>query len=248
MQRTRLRTRLNGRKRTPDWVTEKADRAEERLAQGPVDSLLTGNPHIDGMIREDRRRSRKDRRGRRSRTEDYKKYREPPDDSDPMDVMEGVMRTGRPPLLTNDEPTRRLVYGLAAIQCTKIEAAAVFGVTWQTFHNFLNRHDEVKRIWDDGRPVGKASLRRKQFAMAEKSAPMAIWLGKQYLEQRDKVDVAGPNGGPLQSVSVDAAQLAKLSPKQRIALQQALQIIRPEMFEGITPETDPKLIEYDPDS
>lgn len=242
------RTRLNGRKKPTDWVTEKADRAEERLRQGPIRDLSTGNPHIDDLIKDDARRAKKDRRGSRPRIHDYKKHRDEAEgDLDPVESLDGIMRTGRPPLLNNDEPTRRVVYGLAAIQCTKQEAAAVFGVTWQTFHNFLNRHDEVKRIWDDGKPAGRASLRRKQFVMAEKSAPMAIWLGKQYLEQRDKVDVAGPNGGPLQSVNVDAAQLAKLSPRQRIALQQALQIIRPEMFEGVV-EADSKLIEYDPDS
>lgn len=33
---------------------------------------------------------------------------------------------------------------------------------------------------------GKISLRRNQFRLAEKSAAMAIWLGKQYLGQRDE--------------------------------------------------------------
>ena len=37
--------------------------------------------------------------------------------------------------------------------------------------------------------MGKISLRRKQWQLAEKSASMAIWLGKQYLNQRDNVDV-----------------------------------------------------------
>ena len=37
--------------------------------------------------------------------------------------------------------------------------------------------------------MGKISLRRKQWQLAEKSASMAIWLGKQYLGQRDNVDV-----------------------------------------------------------
>ena len=35
---------------------------------------------------------------------------------------------------------------------------------------------------------GKASLRRKQWNLAEKNATMGIWLGKQYLEQSDKIE------------------------------------------------------------
>nr|UWD62952.1 MAG: hypothetical protein [Bacteriophage sp.] len=33
--------------------------------------------------------------------------------------------------------------------------------------------------------VGKSSLRRAQWKLAEKNASMAIWLGKQYLDQSD---------------------------------------------------------------
>ena len=33
--------------------------------------------------------------------------------------------------------------------------------------------------------AGKISLRRSQFRLAESNATMAIWLGKQYLGQRE---------------------------------------------------------------
>jgi hypothetical protein len=33
--------------------------------------------------------------------------------------------------------------------------------------------------------AGKASLRRTQFELAKKSAAMSIWLGKQYLGQKE---------------------------------------------------------------
>lgn len=39
------------------------------------------------------------------------------------------------------------------------------------------------------RKTGKISLRRMQWRLAEKNATMAIFLGKQYLGQRDNVDV-----------------------------------------------------------
>ena len=34
----------------------------------------------------------------------------------------------------------------------------------------------------------KIKLRRNQFKLSEKSASMAIWLGKQYLEQKDSIE------------------------------------------------------------
>ena len=37
------------------------------------------------------------------------------------------------------------------------------------------------------------SLRRIQWKHAEKSVPMAIWLGKQYLGQRDNIEVNNNN-------------------------------------------------------
>jgi hypothetical protein len=40
--------------------------------------------------------------------------------------------------------------------------------------------------------LGKTSLRRMQFRLAEKNSSMAIWLGKQYLNQKDAADVTLP--------------------------------------------------------
>ena len=46
---------------------------------------------------------------------------------------------------------------------------------------------------------GRVSLRRRQWALAEHNATMAIWLGKQHLGQRETINVAA-----------DAEQLDKL--------------------------------------
>lgn len=43
-------------------------------------------------------------------------------------------------------------------------------------------------IYRQKREMGKISLRRSQFRLAEKNANMAIWLGKQYLNQKDKIE------------------------------------------------------------
>ena len=63
------------------------------------------------------------------------------------------------------------------------------------------RRELAMEAWEFGRENGKVSLRRMQFLQARKSAAMAIWLGKQYLGQRDhdKIEIGGaPDGVPVQ--------------------------------------------------
>ena len=61
-------------------------------------------------------------------------------------------------------------------------------------------------IFKEKRGLGKISLRRNQWRLAEKSATMAIWLGKQYLGQKDQVEA---------SVAVDTAKEDALSKSLR---------------------------------
>ena len=61
-------------------------------------------------------------------------------------------------------------------------------------------------VYAEKRQKGRASLRRSQFRLAEKSATMAIWLGKQYLGQKDQVEA---------SVAVDTAKEDALSKSLR---------------------------------
>ena len=48
-------------------------------------------------------------------------------------------------------------------------------------------------LYKKGQDNGKRSLRRIQFKLAEKNPTMAIWLGKQYLGQRDNIEVNAEN-------------------------------------------------------
>lgn len=108
---------------------------------------------------------------------------------------------GRPNKLKPDEETLKQISGLARIQCTQREAAAVLGVHVDTFRAFLNQHEKAMEAWEDGPAVGKASLRREQYKTAQNgNATMQIWLGKQWLEQTDKTEntLQGPNGGPVE--------------------------------------------------
>lgn len=104
--------------------------------------------------------------------------------------------------LTPDEDTFKQINGLSRIQCTQREAAAVLGVHADTFRAFLNSHEKAMEAWEDGAETGKASLRRNQYKMSVTNPTMAIWLGKQWLDQTDKNDTTlrGHSGGPIEMV------------------------------------------------
>lgn len=75
---------------------------------------------------------------------------------------------------------------LANIQCTQEEIASFLGISTRT----LQRDEKFMELFNRGRENGKMSLRRIQWKHAEKSASMAMFLGKQYLGQRDNVEVS----------------------------------------------------------
>lgn len=111
-------------------------------------------------------------------------------------------KTGRPNKLVVSEELLKQIEGLARIQCTQREAAAVLRVDRDTFGGFLRTNEKARQAWDEGLEAGKASLRRLQFKNAENgNATMQIWLGKQWIDQKDKtentVDVGATLGGLL---------------------------------------------------
>jgi len=74
---------------------------------------------------------------------------------------------------------------LANIQCTQQEIASFLGCSVDT----LQRDETFCGIYKKGQETGKMSLRRIQFKLAEKNPTMALWLGKQYLGQKDNIEV-----------------------------------------------------------
>lgn len=98
--------------------------------------------------------------------------------------------------------------GLAGLMCTEEEIASVLDVSVRT----LQRDDEFCRIFKKGKENGKMSLRRKQFKLADTSASMAIWLGKQYLGQTDKiVSALDINNTPQLDINIiDNTELEKV--------------------------------------
>ncbi len=80
---------------------------------------------------------------------------------------------------------------LCGLQCTKEEICAFFELTDKTLENWCKRtySKGFSEVFREKRGIGKISLRRSQFELAKKNATMAIWLGKQFLNQRDQVQV-----------------------------------------------------------
>lgn len=90
---------------------------------------------------------------------------------------------------------------LCALHCTGIECASVLNVSYDALNGAIKRKGytgfpEYFKIYS---APGKASLRRLQFKSAESgNATMLIWLGKQYLGQRDfKYDAIDESEHPL---------------------------------------------------
>lgn len=126
----------------------------------------------------------------------------PPESKETIKSKRGGKRpgAGRPKgstKLQHSEELLRQIRGLGQIQCTRREAAAVLGVNEDTFSDFLRLHTDCFEAFEYGREEGCVSLRRTQLKMAETSASMAIWCGKQYLGQSDKSDNTTKVSGEL---------------------------------------------------
>ena len=79
---------------------------------------------------------------------------------------------------------------LCGLQCTKEEICSFFELTDKTLETWCKREYGLgfSEVFRQKRGKGKISLRRAQFRLAEKNANMAIWLGKQYLDQKDRIE------------------------------------------------------------
>lgn len=121
---------------------------------------------------------------------------------------------GRPNALTPDAATLKIVHGLGKIQATTKECAAVLGVSEPTYLKFKSDHQSVADAYRDGAGQGLESLRRRQFKAAMDGNPtMLVWLGKQYLGQTDKQQIAASVTGDI-SVTDARSKLEHLVSRQ----------------------------------
>ena len=98
-----------------------------------------------------------------------------------------MAKTGRP----RKDIDQKQFENLCGLQCTEEEICSWFGVCEDTLNKWCKQTYKMtfSDTFAEKRKTGKISLRRMQWRLAEKNATMAIFLGKQYLGQRDNVDV-----------------------------------------------------------
>ena len=79
---------------------------------------------------------------------------------------------------------------LCGLQCTQEEICGWFDITDKTLNTWCKNtyRASFSEVYAKKRETGKISLRRAQFELAKKNASMAIFLGKNYLGQRDVIE------------------------------------------------------------
>lgn len=98
-----------------------------------------------------------------------------------------MAKMGRPRI----EIDKKIFENLCAIQCTEVEICDCFECCEDTLNSWCKRtyKKTFSEIYAQKRGRGRSSLRRMQWKAAEKgNATMLVWLGKQYLDQKNKIE------------------------------------------------------------
>lgn len=84
---------------------------------------------------------------------------------------------------------QKMFENMCAIQCTKDEICSILDIDEKTLTRWCKDTYSMgfSEIFKKKSKIGLMSLRRTQFKLAEKNASMAIFLGKQYLGQKDVI-------------------------------------------------------------
>jgi hypothetical protein len=109
------------------------------------------------------------------------------------EYFDEIKTGGRPKMVINKRGLK-LVTDLSKIMCSNEEIATSLGVCVNMLTN-VNNAKLFNQAKAAGQTDAKKSLRRKQFALAAKNANMAIFLGKNYLDQRDKQEIESTISG-----------------------------------------------------
>jgi hypothetical protein len=122
---------------------------------------------------------------------------------------------GRPPILIDWVEFDKL----CAIQATLEEIAGWFQCSVDTIENKVKEEKGMlfSEYYAQKRSTGKISLRRAQHNMALKNPTMAIWLGKNWLDQSDKNEVKQVT---THAISNDDAAWLQNTLQQILALEQ----------------------------
>ena len=107
-----------------------------------------------------------------------------------IQVIDNSRKIGRP----NFEFTPKVldqIKNMASYMCSKAEIGRIIGCSEST----INRNELAQEAWEQGVAVAKQAIRKTQFDIATKlnSSIMAMWLGKVYLGQTDKIQNTDDN-------------------------------------------------------
>lgn len=93
---------------------------------------------------------------------------------------------------------------LCGLQCTETEIAGYFNVCRDTLIDWCKSTygQDFSTIYEQKKGNGKIAIRRYQLQQAEKNPTMAIWLGKQYLGQTDKIEARTETKLPVVNINV----------------------------------------------
>ena len=123
----------------------------------------------------------------------------------PSDQPRVRKKTGpKGPTKPIDDKDFEMLIGLIEIQCTAEEICGVLGMCEDTLNKRIEEQNipgirNFSELYKRHAGAGRTSLRRAQWKAAHDGNPtMLIWLGKQMLGQRDKQEITGADGGPIQ--------------------------------------------------
>ena len=129
---------------------------------------------------------------------------------------------------------------LSRLNCTMPEIAYYFNIPLRTLEDKFTNDNKVRESIQKGRATGMLSLRRKQIQIMEEtnSTPMAIWLGKQILGQRDRHEIT-------QDINIEERKvldISKLTDDDLNTIERVLKHAVVEPSEGGKDATLPQIV------
>ena len=108
-----------------------------------------------------------------------------------------------------DRIDKKQFENLCGLQCTLLEICDFFDVEDDTLNSWCKKTygTTFSEVFKRKRGKGQISLRRMQWKLAEKNAAMAIFLGKQYLGQKDKIEYSDDG---MKSINENINNIANL--------------------------------------
>lgn len=108
-----------------------------------------------------------------------------------------------------DRIDKKQFENLCGLQCTLMEICDFFEVEDDTLNAWCKKTygTTFSEVFKVKRGKGQISLRRMQWKLAEKNPSMAIFLGKNYLGQKDKIEYTD-NG--IKSINENINNIANL--------------------------------------